>query len=309
MNVDWPALDYAGWAETQRHLHLLTQIVGKVRLAHTPWINHSWHVTLYPTACGLTTGPIPAAVDVQLDFDFVDQLLIIASARGDRREFPLRSGSVADAYQAIMAALTELGAPTVIDAMPSEMHDAIAFDQDRASRPWDGDAVRRFHRVLLSAARVFTADRSAFLGKVSPVHFFWGSCDLAVTRFSGRRAPRHPGGMPGLPDAVACEAYSHEEASLGFWPGDARHPRAAFYAYAYPAPAGYAEAAAGPGAYDTALGEFLLDYDTMRQTPDPDATLLRFARVAYAAAADLGAWDRAALDCPIGVPGQPRLVP
>ena len=309
MNDDWPALHYAGWADTQRHLHLLTQIVGKVRLTHTPWINHSWHVTLYPTTRGLTTGPIPAAVDVQLDFDFFDQMLIVAAARGDQRQVPLREGSVADAYRAIMAALTELGAPTVIDPMPNELPNAIAFDDDRAIRPWDADAIRRFHRVLLSASRVFTADRSAFLGKVSPVHFFWGSCDLAVTRFSGRRAPLHPGGMPGLPDAVACEAYSHEEASLGFWPGDARHPRPAFYAYAYPAPAGYAEADGGTGTYDTALGEFLLDYDAMRQTADPDDTLLSFARATYATAADLGTWDRARLDCPIGVPGQPRLVP
>ncbi|HTI31816.1 MAG TPA: DUF5996 family protein [Sphingomonas sp.] len=308
MNPDWPALDYAGWAGTKNHLHLLTQIVGKVRLAHTPWINHSWQVTLYPTVRGLTTGPIPAATEVQIDFDFHDSALIVANVSGAIRRLPLGEGSIAAAHGDIMGALAELGAPTQIDAMPSEIPGATPFAADDAARPWDADAVRRFHRVILSAARVFTQDRSAFLGKASPIHFFWGSCDLAVTRFSGRVAPKHPGGMPGLPDAVTCEAYSHEEASLGFWPGDSRHPHAAFYAYAYPAPDGYAAADAGPGAYDDALGEFLLDYETMRASSDPDATLLAFARATYDAAADLGQWDRAKLDCPMGVPGQPREV-
>ena len=306
----WPALDWAGWRESAQHLHLMTQIVGKVRLAHTPWLNHGWHVALYPGVRGLGTGPIPVAGGmIALEFDFIaDQLLLSHSDGGTRRVIALQAGSIADFHAQVLAALAELGAPTRIDPRPSEIPDAERFDRDTAVRPYDAAAVRDFHTALLSVARVFGRFRTGFLGKSSPVHFFWGSFDLAHTRFSGRVAPLHPGGVPGLPDAVTCEAYSHEEASAGFWPGSDAYPRAAFYAYAYPAPPGYAAAAVAPGAarYDTALGEFMLDYDAVRAAPDPEAALFEFLQSSYDAAATLADWDRAALECPVGRAGVPR---
>ncbi|MBC9034653.1 hypothetical protein IAG41_19870 [Sphingomonas sp. JC676] len=307
--IDWPKLDWAAWRETAQHLHLMTQVAGKIRLAQTPWLNHSWHVVLFPTARGMTTGPIPVqGKTLQLDFDLVSSHLTLAT--GDAIEqIELAPGSMADFYAAVMAALDRLGTRVDIVTQPSEMPDALPFPEDSAQRPYDPDAVRRFHRALLSVVRVFQQFRTGFLGKASAVHFFWGSFDLAVTRFSGRSAPRHPGGFPGLPDDVTCEAYSHEEASAGFWPGTDAFPKPAFYAYAYPAPAGYGAAAVpAPAYFESNMGEFILDYDAVRAAPDPEAMLLEFLHASYAAAADLAGWDRATLECSPGVPRRPRKV-
>ena len=307
----WPALDWPAWRETAQHLHLMTQIVGKVRLAHTPWLNHGWHVALYPGARGLGTGPIAVGdATVELDFDLLDSQLRLSHSNGGTRTVALGTGSVADFYRDVLAALDALGAPTRIGPRPNEIADAIPFAEDTAIRPYDAAAVRDFHRALLSVTGVFARYRTGFLGKASPVHFFWGSFDLAATRFSGRVAPRHPGGVPGLPDPVTCEAYSHEEASAGFWPGSDAYPKAAFYAYAYPAPHGYADASVAPDAahWDSALGEFVFDYDDVRTAADPAAALLEFLESTYDAAARLGRWDRAALECPTGRTGVPRAV-
>jgi len=305
-----PELDWTRWRETARHLHLITQIIGKVRLARTPWLNHSWHVVLYPAAWGLTTGPVPCDdATLQLDLDLQASELRLSTDSGGEAVLPLGPGSIADFHAALMAALAALGTPVAINGKPSEIPDAIPFADDVAERPWDADAVRDFHRALLWVDRVFQQFRTGFLGKASPVHFFWGSFDLAVTRFSGRTAPKHPGGFPGLPDAVTCEAYSHEEASAGFWPGSDAFPKPAFYAYGYPAPKGYADAKVpAPAYFDTSLGEWLLDYDAVRIAEDPRATLLGFLQATYDAAADLGGWDRAHLECVPGVPRKPRIV-
>jgi hypothetical protein len=307
----WPELDWLAWRETAIGLQLRTQVVGKVRLALTPWLNHSWHVPLYVSARGLTTSPIPLGERIlQIDFDLLADTLILATSDDGRREIPLAPCSIAGFHAAVMAALADLDVTTSINPKPSEMPDALPVDKDHAERPYDAEAARRFWRALIQAARVFGEFRTGFLGKASPIHFFWGSFDLASTRFSGRTAPRHPGGMPGLPDAVTCEAYSHEEASIGFWPGSDAYPHAAFYAYAYPAPAGYGDAQVEPAAagYNSDMGEFLLPYDAVRTAADPDAALLAFCRSTYDAAADLGGWDRATLECPLGVPRRPRVV-
>ncbi len=305
-----PELDWTGWRETAQHLHLITQIVGKVRLAHTPWLNHSWHVVLYPTAWGLTTGPIPCDdATLQLDLDLLESVLRLTTDAGGEASIPLGPGSIAGFHAELVAALAALGMPVGFNGIPSEVPDPVSFVEDTAERPWDSDAVRDFHRALLWIDRVFQQFRTGFLGKASPVHFFWGSFDLAVTRFSGRTAPKHPGGFPGLPDAVTCEAYSHEEASAGFWPGTDAFPKPAFYAYGYPAPRGYADAEVpAPAYFDTGLGEWLLDYDAVRTAEDPRATLLGFLQSTYDAAADLGQWDRAHLECAPGVPRKPRIV-
>jgi hypothetical protein len=311
MTNPWPELDWNAWRETAIGLQLRTQIIGKLRLALTPWLNHSWHVPLYVAARGLTTSAIPCGARIlQADFDLLGDRLILSVSDGGMREIALAAGSIADFHAAVLKALDELGIMAAIGPRPSEMPEALPFADDHASRPYDADAVRGFWRALIQAARVFGEFRTGFLGKASPTHFFWGSFDLASTRFSGRVAPRHPGGMPGLPDAVTCEAYSHEEASVGFWPGSDAYPHAAFYAYAYPAPAGYGEARVEPAAasFDTAMGEFLLPYEAVRGAADPDATLLAFCRTTYDAAADLGHWDRASLECPLGRPRVPRAV-
>ena len=306
----WPPLPYAEWADTCRTLHLWTQIVGKVRLAQTPWLNHSWHVPLYLTARGLTTGLIPhGARALDLEFDFIDHQM---RARSDGREasVPLRPMSVADFHARVMAALEGLGTPVVIHGAPNELPEATPFAEDTAPRAYDGAYAERFWRALLQADRVLGAFRTGFLGKASPVHFFWGSFDLAVTRFSGRRAPAHPGGVPHLPDAVAREAYSHEVSSAGFWPGGPGMEEAVFYSYAYPEPPGFRGAAVMPAGarFDATFGEFVLPYEAVRTAADPDATLLSFLSSTYAAAADAAAWDRDALECSLGQPGRPRRV-
>jgi len=308
----WPELPYAAWKDTRDTLQLWTQIVGKIRLALTPWLNHSWHVTLYVTARGLTTSPIPyAARSFQIDFDFIDHVLWLRTSDGHFRQLMLAPMPVAEFYADVMNALAELGIKVTINTMPNEIADCIPFDQDRTHKSYDRDYANRFWRVLLSANEVLAHFRTAFLGKVSPVHFFWGSFDLAVTRFSGRLAPRHPGGVPNLPDDVAQEAYSHEVSSAGFWPGGGGpvdYP--AFYSYAYPAPDGFANARVKPAQafFSKELGEFLLPYDAVRTASDPDEALMEFLRSTYAAAADLAAWDRKALECAVGECGKVRAV-
>jgi len=304
----WPDLAYAAWRDTLQTVHLWSQIVGKVRLTQTPWLNHSWHVPLYVTARGLGTSPIPIGNEIlEIEFDFIGHRLAVRTSRGDEDGFPLAPMTVADFHHRTFELLSRLGVTAAIDDMPSEMANATRFSEDHSHASYDPDAVHRFWRALIQADRMFKLFRTGFLGKASPIHFFWGSFDLAATRFSGRTAPRHPGGVPGLPDAVACEAYSHEECSAGFWPGNDAFPQAAFYSYAYPEPAGYRDRAVTAGArFDTTLGEFILPYDTLRIAADPDALLLDFLSTTYAAAADAGGWDRAALECPIGVPGRVR---
>jgi len=304
----WPELPYAAWQDTAQTLHLWTQMVGKVRLALTPWLNHSWHVALYVTARGLTTSPMPwRGGDVQIDFDFIDRVLWLRTSSGHFRQVMLQPMSVAEFYAAVMIALNELGVTVSIHTMPCEIPDCIPFDEDTVHKAYDPEYARRFWRVLLSAHDVFAKFRTGFLGKVSPVHFFWGSFDLAVTRFSGRTAPRHPGGVPHLSDAVTQEAYSHEVSSAGFWPGG-QGTDAAFYSYAWPALKGFSDVQVQPAdaAWSQRLGEFLLPYAAVRGARNPDVALMAFLESTYAAAADLAQWDRAALDCPIGEPGKVR---
>jgi hypothetical protein len=295
----WPPLAFADWGETAATLHMWTQIVGKVRLTLTPWINHSWHVTLYLTSRGLTTSPIPHGLrSFEIRFDFIDHELRILSSDGAKNVFPLRAQSVASFYREIMGALESLELPVSINLFPNEIEKAVPFDQDEEHRSYDADAANRFWRVLLSSHRVFTQFRSRFCGKCSPVHFFWGSFDLAVTRFSGRPAPPHPGGVPHLPDVVAREAYSQEVSSLGFWPGNAAIPTPIFYSYAYPEPAGFAQSKVRPAdaGYDSKLHEFTLPYDAVRLAQSPDDALVEFAQSTYDAASTLAQWDRAALE-------------
>ncbi|MEM7192138.1 MAG: DUF5996 family protein [Pseudomonadota bacterium] len=310
-NDAWPELPYEAWRDTCATLHLWSQIVGKVRLARTPWLNHSWHTTLYLTPRGLTTSVIPHGNRTfELTFDFVRHVLEIVADDGGRREIELRPRTVSDFYGAVMAALAELGLPVQINEMPNEIPDAIPFSADTEHEAYDPDFAERHWRVLMQIDRVFKQFRTSFLGKSSPVHFFWGSFDLAVTRFSGRPAPHHPGGVPNLPDPVAIEAYTHEVSSAGFWPGSPGAEYPAFYAYAYPEPEGYAGAAVEPAEafYSDTLKEFVLPYEAVRAAPDPDAALLAFLMSTYEAAANAANWDRAALECPPGVAGKPRPV-
>jgi Family of unknown function (DUF5996) len=309
--LPWPELPTAAWRETYATLHLWTQIVGKIRLARAPWLNHSWHVALYVTARGLTTSPIPDNIRTfQIDVDFIDHALRISTSDGATREFALAGQSVASFYAAVMAALADLGIHIEIDEMPNELPEPIRFSQDTRHASYDPDAVRRFFQILVNADRVFKQFRSGFLGKASPVHFFWGSFDLAVTRFSGRRAPRHPGGVPHLSDDVACEAYSHEVSSAGFWPGGGAIDYPAFYSYAYPEPPGFRTTRVRPDAafFSEALGEFILPYDAVRTAAAPDQALLEFLQSTYEAAANAAKWDRDALECPLGQPGVVRQV-
>jgi hypothetical protein len=306
----WPSLRFADWHDTCDALHLWTQVIGKVRLAATPWLNHSWHVPFYVNARGLTTSPIYARQRaLEIEFDFVDHRLRMTSSDGGREELALAPRSIADFYARAMSMLARLGFALTIDTMPNEIADAVAFDADTASRPYDAEYANRFWRSLVQSAGVFEHFRTGFLGKGSPVHFFWGSFDLAVTRFSGRPAPLHPGGVPNLPDAVVREAYSHEVSSAGFWPGGNGFD-ASFYSYAYPEPAGYRQARIDPAAaaFDTTLGEFVLPYEAVRTAPDPAAELMNFLLSTYAAAADNAHWDRAALECAPGRPRVPRRV-
>ena len=306
----WPDLPYSGWSDTAQTLQLWTQIVGKVRLTLTPWLNHGWQVPLYVTASGLGTSPIPVGKEtLELEFDFLDHQLVGRTSQGKKESLPLQPQTVAEFYRRTMELLSDIGVAVRIHEMPNEVTNPIRFSQDRSHASYDAGAARSFWRALVQVDRVFKLFRTGFLGKASPVHFFWGSFDLAVTRFSGRTAPPHPGGVPGLPDAVTREAYSHEVSSAGFWPGNDAFPHAAFYSYAYPEPAGFRYRPVTAGAYyDTTLGECILPYDAVRAAAEPDALLLDFLSTTYAAAAEAGGWDRAALECPIGVPGRVRPV-
>jgi hypothetical protein len=306
----WPDLTYAAWRKTAATLHLWTQIVGKIRLNLTPWVNHGWQVPLYVTARGLGTSAIPIGRDIlEIEFDFIAHRLVARTSRSEEGSLALEPQSVADFHQRLFALLREMGVVVAIDEMPNEVPNPIRFSQDRTHASYDAAAAHRFWRALVQVDRLLKLFRSGFLGKASPVHLFWGSFDLAVTRFSGRPAPPHPGGVPGLPDAVVREAYSHEVSSAGFWSGNDAFPQAAFYAYGYPEPAGFRDRPVTPGArFEPTLNEFILPYDTVRTAADPDALLLDFLSSTYIAAADAGGWDRAALECRMGVPGVPRRV-
>jgi hypothetical protein len=293
----WPELPLSAWSDTRDTLHLWTQVVGKVRLALEPMVNHWWQVPLYVNATGLTTSLMPyGSRGLDVTFDFHRHLLTIRTTDGASRDVALGPRSVADFYTEVMARLAELDVPVEISPRPVELPVDIPFDEDSEHAGYDAEYAHRFWLSLVDAHRVFTAFRGRFTGKVSPVHFFWGAFDLAVTRFSGRTAPPHPGGIPHTPDRITREAYSHEVSSCGYWPGGAEE--GIFYAYAYPEPAGFAERPVEPAAagYDGALGEFVLPYQAVRSASDPDRTLLGFAQSTYEAAADLAGWDRAALE-------------
>ena len=307
----WPRLRVEEWTATRDTVHMWTQIIGKIRLTKSPWLNHSWHVALYVTPRGLTTSPVPDGTRTfQIDFDFVDHRLRITTSDSAQRHFALPGHSVASFHAATLAALAELGIAVAIDEMPNELPDPVRFSADNAHASYDPEAVRRFLQILANSDRVFKQFRTGFLGKASPVHFFWGSFDLAVTRFSGRRAPRHPGGVPHLPDAVAHEAYSHEVSSAGFWPGGGAIDYPAFYSYSYPEPPGFRATKVRPDAafFSEALGEFILPYDAVRTATDPDKALLDFLQSTYEAAAISANWDREALECDSGKPGVVRQV-
>jgi len=294
----WPALPIAEWQATRDTLQLLTQIVGKIRMVRTPLMSHWWNVPLYVTARGLTTSMIPAGGrGFQIDFDFTTHDLDITVSNGERRSFPLEARPVADFYAELMAMLDDLDLTTPIWTIPVEIPgEVIPFDKDDVHTSYDRGQVERFWRALVEMARVFELFRSEFVGKVSPVHLFWGGLDLAVTRFSGRRAPPHPGGAPNCGPHVMLEAYSHEVSSAGYWPGP--DGEGVFYSYAYPEPDGYRRQPVAPSSahFDDALGEFVLPYEIVRTASDPDAVLLEFLRTTYAAAADTGRWDREELE-------------
>src|SRR3984893_17963309 len=297
MNADpaaWPDLPYAGWSEAAATLHLWTQIIGKVRLSLTPWVNHSWQVPLYVTARGLGTGPVPFGKEIfEIEFDFVSHRLRARTSQGEERMFAMEPQSVAAFYSRAIDLLSGVGVAVSINEMPNELPDPLPFSTDRTHAAYDAAAAHRFWRALVQVDRVFKQFRSGFLGKVSPVHFFWGSFDLAVTRFSGRRAPERPGA-----DSITREAYSHEVSSAGFWPGGGDIKGPAFYSYAAPEPAGFAERRIRPQAafYHPQMKEFLLMYDDVRAAASPKAALMEFLQSTYDVAADLGKWDRKSLE-------------
>ena len=295
----WPSLPLEAWSDTCATLHMWTQIVGKIRLTQSPWINHSWHVTLYVTARGLSTSPIPYGIRTfHIDFDFIGHQVVVQSSDGGVAGLALQPQSVAAFYRRLMEEMAKLDLRVDIHKRPNEVPEPIRFDRNDAPGAYDRDYANRFWRVLVQADRVFKAFRARFIGKCSPVHFFWGATDLAVTRFSGRRAPEHRGGIPNLPDWVTREAYSHEVSSCGFWPGGGSVPSAAFYSYAYPEPKGFSEVRVRPGAafYSGELRVFVLPYDAVRESDSPDDTLLDFLQTTYEAAASLGKWDRSSLE-------------
>lgn len=295
----WPSLSFHSWQETYETLHMWFQIVGKIRLVQSPWLNHSWHTTFYLSSRGMTTSPIPVEEEsFQIDFDFIDHKLIINKSDGQTKSLPLQAQSVADFYTQLFEALAAVNLNIRINTQPNEVVDAVPFDQDTQHCHYTPEDAHRCWRVLMGADQIFKQFRSHFCGKCSPVHFFWGSFDLAVTRFSGRRAPLHPGGIPNLPDAVAQDAYSHEVISCGFWPGSAQMPEPIFYSYAYPEPAGFAEADVQPSgaSYNATLGEFILPYEELRQSGQLESLLMDFLQTTYEAAAELGGWDRSLLE-------------
>ena len=308
-DTDWPAIPFAPWKNTCAALHLYAQIVGKYRLAHTPWVNHSWHATLYVSATGLSTGLVPDGPGVTVELDLQRQRLVASCVTGKSASFALEPMSVAAFDRKFKQAIATLGGSPEYHGRPNELPEVISFAEDTETRPWDGEAVSRFHRALARIDAVFNEFRTGFLGKVSPVHLFWGSFDLAVTRFSGRSAPLHSGGIPNLPDPVTQEAYSHEVSSAGFWPGGGGIDEPCFYSYSYPAPEGFGECHVKPAAarFDKTLGEFVLPYQAVRTAPEPRASLQKFLQSTFDAAASLGAWDKD-LSCATGRKGVPRIV-
>ena len=296
----WPVLPTDTWTESLESLHLWTQVVGKIRLGYSPWLNHSWSVPLYVSTRGLRTSTIPYGGDmVELEFNFLDGRLDIHASTGAHRAVELRSQPVAEFYAEVLKSMRAIGMPVTINPMPSEIPDATRFDEDTEKRTYNPDDALALWRALVQADRVMMRFRAGFKGKASPVHFFWGSFDLATTRFSGRTAPPHPGGIPNFPDDVAREAYSQEVTSVGFWPGNRNAPEPIFYSYAYPTPEGFASAAIDPAEahWLDDLGEFALAYTDVVNSDDPDATLLAFFESTHAAAATLADWDRAQLEC------------
>jgi hypothetical protein len=293
----WPALPQSAWSDTCTTLQLWMQMVGKIRLALTPPVNHTWNVTLYPTIRGLTTSPMPyGTLMLQIDFDFVEHTLVLQTSQGHRTLVPLKPMTVAEFYRQLMAAMEGISCSVHIWPMPVEIQQPIPFEKDSIHQSYDREYVERFWRILLQTTRVFNIFRSRFRGKVSPIHLFWGALDLACTRFSGRTAPEHPS-MPGLPDRVTRDAYSHEVSSCGFWPG-APGIEPFFYSYAYPEPPGYRDYSISPAEahFDSNFGEFVMPYDAMRQSANPDEALLEFLQSTYEAAANLAHWDRPALE-------------
>ena len=299
MKTDWPQLDFLSWRETTSALHLYLQVAGKYRLAHTPWLNHSWHATFYVTPRGLSSSLIPDGPGLEILFDLHDHVVRGTNGDGATASFALGATTVAAFHDDFSRLVSELGGTPTFDGQPNEVPNPVPFREDLRDRPYDRDAVRRFHRTLMAIDRVFNAFRTGFMGKSSPVHLFWGSFDLAVTRFSGRRAPLHPAGIPALPDDVAQEAYDREVSSAGFWPGGGGIDYPAFYAYAYPTPNGFRAARVRPDAafWHEGIGEFVLPYEAVQSAADPDAALMDFLESTYEAAAELGEWDRDLLEC------------
>lgn len=298
-NENWPELTFEMAKETYETIHLWTQIAGKIKVAKLPWINHSWHTTLFVTPFGLTTGDIPAeGKHFQINFDFLHHRLQILTSKKEEQTFDLNSLSVASCYNNTLSVLTDLGIECKINPMPNEIEGAVPFHLDEKHSTYNPEHAAGLHKALLKVNEVFTQFRSGFIGKCSPVHFFWGGFDLAVSRFSGREAPLHPGGVPNLPDRVAQEAYSHEVSSCGFWPGNEAVPFAAFYSYIYPEPEGFMNSVVRPqnAYYHRELGEFLLPYKDVQQAENPSQTLLDFLHSTYEAAANLAKWDRDKLE-------------
>jgi predicted GNAT family acetyltransferase len=304
----WPHLDYLGWRDTCSALHLYLQVAGKYRLAHSPWLNHSWNATFYVTPVGLGSSMVPDGPGIEILFDFHEHRVVGTSGDGRKSSFPLGPTTVAAFHAKFLHLVSELGGTPTFGGQPNEVPNPVPFREDDRDRPYDRDAVQRFHQAAIQIDHVFRAFRTSFLGKSSPVHLFWGALDLAVTRFSGRRAPLHPAGIPSLPDDVAREAYDREVSSAGFWPGGGGIDYPAFYSYAYPAPSGFRAARIQPEAafWHEGLSEFILPYDAVQSAADPDAALTAFLVSTYEAAADLGQWDRDVLECPWGRPGQVR---
>ena len=299
-DTQWPVLEFENWKDTIATLHLWTQIVGKIRLKQTPWVNHSWHVTLYVTASGLTTGSIPYPGGAfQIDFDFIRHLLHITTSAGGMEEVKLYPRSVADFYKELFDKLRWVDVNARICVEPNEVDPAIPFEKDETHRSYDGVRVQEFFKALVKIHNVFIKFRATFTGKCSPVHFFWGSFDLAVTRFSGRAAPLYSGEVENIPIRVMQEAYSHEVSSCGFWPGSEQFPHPAFYSYCYPAPAAFGKQPVKPkeALFSSQMGEFILLYEVVQRSGSPEDTLMQFLQSTYEAAAISAGWDRKTLEC------------
>ena len=294
----WPELNVERDHETLAMLHLASQMLGKLRVAHAPWTNHGWHAALQPRANGLETLPTAAGDGrtFTLVLDLCRHAIVLWASDETRDELPLNAGSVAALHSRLVAMLERNGLPSSFNGRPSEVEGAVPFAEDDARRDYDRGSADRFREAMAALLPAFERFRAGFSGKASPVHFWWGAFDLAVTRFSGRAAPSHPGGVPGLPDRVTREAYSHEVSSAGFWAGGATAAEPFFYSYAYPEPAGYRAAAIAHGRFDEGFGEFVLPYSQVRAAADPEAMLSEFLHSTYDVAADLGGWDRAALE-------------